>query len=155
MNSTDECVDCGEELVEDDEHGTLCPACSPDRLLPDGGTTDSQEQHNGPKFTGEDAEERLLLCVKCERYVELWPSGEPKCAHTDDEARTLDGLTDAEWANIRLWANKRELGREGGPRAAETVLQSNVMSLASDLAWAGELEEPPKDLRDGGDDDVE
>jgi hypothetical protein len=117
--------------------------------------SDSQEQHNGPKFTGEDAEERLLLCVKCERYVELWPSGEPKCAHTDDEARTLDGLTDAEWANIRLRANKRELQREGGPRPSETVLKSNVMSLVVNLSMADELEEPPEDLQNGGGVDAE
>jgi hypothetical protein len=29
--------------MSDDEHGTLCPGCSPDRLLPDGGVPDSQE----------------------------------------------------------------------------------------------------------------
>jgi hypothetical protein len=112
--------------------------------------SESEPVHDGPKFTGEEAEERLLLCVQCERYVELWPSGEPKCAHTDDDARTLDGLTNAEWANIRLRANKRELQREGGPRASEAVLQSNVMSLVTNLAMADELEEPPADLRDDG-----
>jgi len=110
--------------------------------------SNKREQHEGgPLYTGEDAEDRLVLCVRCERYVGLRPDGEPMCQHDDDAARTLDGLTDAEWANIRLRANKRELARSGGPRASEMLLQSNVMSLAANLAMAGELEEPPEDLK--------
>ena len=109
---------------------------------------ESTDQHDGgPLYTGDEAEERLLLCVKCERFRELWPSGEPKCSHDDDEARTLDGMTEAEWANVRLRAYKREMERDGGPRADELLLQSNIMSLAANLAWADELEDPPEDLQ--------
>lgn len=101
----------------------------------------------GPMFTGEEAQERLVLCVQCERFREMYPSGQPMCQHDDDEARTLDSLTDAEYANIKLRAYKRELQREPEPRVNEVLLQSNIMSLASDLAWAGELDDMPEDIQ--------
>ena len=110
--------------------------------------SDGTDQHDGgPLYTGDEAEKRCLLCVQCERYVELDRDGQPLCEHDDETARTVGHLTGAEWANIRLRANKRELDREDGPRGNEAVLQSNVLSLVSDLAMAGELEDPPEDLQ--------
>jgi len=88
-------------------------------------------------YTGDDAEERLVLCVPCRRYRPLTRDGHPECEHSISDAKDISHLNGLTWAYIRLHANRQELGRDES-RGNEAVLVSNITSLISDLAVSGE-----------------
>lgn len=106
----------------------------------------SETEHD-VDYTGDDAESRLLLCVPCRQYQPLDRDGHPECDHSISEAKDISNLDDLTWAYIRLRAYRQELEREP-TRGSEAMLKSNVMSLVSDLVFAGEDVPDPENIDD-------
>jgi len=105
-----------------------------------------EEQHD-VDFTGEEAEERAILCVPCREYQPLNTEGHPECEHTISEAKDISHLDALTWAYIRLRAYRQELEADE-PFGSEAMLKSNVMSLVTDLVFANE-DVPEPDEIDG------
>jgi hypothetical protein len=109
------------------------------------GTDGGENTEYDIDYTGDDAEQRLVLCVPCRRYRPLTRDGHPECDHSISEATDighLDGLT---WAYIRIHANAQELEREE-TRGDQAILRSNITSLVSDLAVSGEDVPAPDEM---------
>jgi len=106
--------------------------------------TPEDEQHD-VDFTGDEAEERAILCVPCREYQPLNTEGHPECEHTISEAKDISHLDGLTWAYIRLRAYRQELEADD-PFGSEAVIKSNVMSLVSDLVFAGEDVPDPADI---------
>lgn len=109
--------------------------------------SDSGDQHD-VDFTGDDAEERLVLCVPCRQYQPLNRDGQPTCEHTIAEAKDISDLDGLDWAYIRLHAYRSELDRNDDPRGDEVVLQANIRSLIFDLVMADEEVPEPDEMED-------
>ena len=101
------------------------------------GTDGRENTEHDIDYTGDDAEERLVLCVPCRRYRPLTRDGHPECEHSISDAKDISHLDGLMWAYIRLHAYRQELERDK-TRCSETVLKVNIMSLVSDLAVSGE-----------------
>jgi|AntDeeMetagen681_2_1112603.scaffolds.fasta_scaffold28165_2 hypothetical protein len=104
----------------------------------------ADDQHD-VDFTGDEAEERAILCVPCRQYQQLNTDGYPECEHTISESKDISHLDALTWAYIRLRAYRRELEADE-PFGSKAVLKSNIMSLVSDLAFAGEDVPEPDDI---------
>ena len=96
-------------------------------------------------YTGDAAEQRLVLCVPCRRYRPLTRDGHPECDHSISEAKDISHLDGLTWAYIRLYANRQEMERDE-TRANQIILRSNIMSLVSDLAASGEDVPAPHEM---------
>lgn len=108
--------------------------------------TDAESEHD-VDYTGEEAENKLVLCVPCRQYRPLTSDGHPECSHTIDEAKDISHLDALDWAYVRLHAYRQELARDE-PRASELVLRSNIGSLVGDLVWADEEVPEPEEMAD-------
>lgn len=108
--------------------------------------TEGPEEHD-VDFTGDEAEERCIICVPCRQYRQLGRDGHPTCEHTISEAKDISDLDALDWAYVRLHAYRQELEREE-PRGSEALLQSNLISLVSDLVWADEEVPDPDEMGD-------
>lgn len=111
------------------------------KLVTDGG----ENTEHDIDYTGDDAEERLVLCVPCRQYQPLTREGHPECEHSISDAKDISQLDGLTWAYIRLHAYRQELERDK-TRGSEAVIQSNIMSLVSDLAFSGEDVPEPDEM---------
>lgn len=107
----------------------------------------TDENQHDIDYTGDEAEERLILCVPCRCHQPLNRDGHPVCEHTIFEAKDISDLGGLDWAYVRLHAYRQELEREP-TRGSEAMLKSNVMSLVSDLAFSGEEVPDPDEIGD-------
>lgn len=112
--------------------------------MPENETANREEQH-GVDYTGEDAEERAILCVPCRQYQQLNTDGHPVCDHEIGEAKDISHLDDLTWAYIRLRAYRHELMADD-PFGSEPLLKSNIGSLVMDLVFADEDVPDPDEI---------
>jgi hypothetical protein len=98
-------------------------------------------------YTGDDAEDRLILCVPCRRYQPLQRDGQPECEHDISAAKDISHLDNLTWAYIRLHAYRRELERDE-PRGSEGMLKAELSSLVADLVFADEDVPEPGEMAD-------